>query len=118
MSRAGGTVMKSEELRSYRSQYNKVAIESDDFFREFGLLDERAYADGAISKKNKELMGLAISVTTRCDECIQCHLDGCVSEKATKAEIIEALIIGVMAGGSITYPNARFAFEMLKEMAV
>jgi AhpD family alkylhydroperoxidase len=89
--------------------------ETDSFFREFGALDDRAYEDGAIGKKHKELMGLAISVATRCDECILYHLDGCVREGAGRAEMVEAIKIGVMAGGSITYPNARFAFEVLEE---
>lgn len=110
--------MNSEEMRSYRSRYNGVMIESDEFFKEFGLMDDKVYTDGAISKKHKEIMGLAISVTTRCNECILYHLDGCVKEGASKAEIIEAIKVGVIAGGSITYPNARFAFEMLKEIGV
>lgn len=38
--------------------------------------------------------------------------------KANKEEIIEAIKIGVIAGGSITYPNARFAFEILRELKV
>lgn len=30
-------------------------------------MDDEVYSDGAITKKNKELMGLAISVVTRCN---------------------------------------------------
>ena len=108
--------MERRELTKYRNEYNKIMSETDSFFKEFGLLDDKAYQDGAISKKNKELMGLAISVTTRCNECILYHINGCIDSKAAKEEIIDAIKIGVIAGGSITYPNARFAFEMLKEL--
>ena len=73
--------------------------ETDAFFREFGALDDRAYEDGALSKKHKELIGLAISVTTRCDECIVYHLDGCAGEGAGREERVEAIKTGVMAGG-------------------
>ncbi len=110
--------MNSDVMRSYRNQYNGLMMESDPFFQEFGSLDDKVYAGGVISKKHKELMGLAISVTTRCNECILYHIDGCVKEAASNAEIIEAIKIGVIAGGSITYPNARFAFEMLKEIGI
>ena len=107
--------MKAEEMRAHRSRYNERLAETDAFFREFGALDDRVYEDGAISKKHKELMGLAVSVSARCNECIVYHLDGCVREGADRGEIVEAIKIGVMAGGSITYPNARFAFEVLEE---
>lgn len=62
--------MTAEQLKKQRQTYNKKLIEADSFFKEFSTLDEKAYAEGAISKKNKELMGLAISVATRCNECI------------------------------------------------
>ena len=58
--------------------------------------------------------GLAISVATRCDECVLYHLDGCRREGASREEIVEALKVGVIAGGSITFPTARFAFEALE----
>ena len=61
-------------------------------------------------------MGLAISVVTRCNECILYHLEGSIKAKATLGEITEAIKIGVIGGGSITYPNARFAFEMIDEL--
>lgn len=107
--------MNADEMRTHRERYNKRLSEADAFFQEFGALDDRAYEDGAIGKKYKELMGLAISVTTRCNECIVYHLDGCIKEKSSRVEIVEAIKIGVMAGGSITYPNARFAFEVLDD---
>jgi alkylhydroperoxidase AhpD family core domain len=56
-------------------------------------LDEKAYAEGAISKKNKELMGLAISVATRCNECILYHLETSMNAEATFDEIMEAIKI-------------------------
>ena len=90
-------------------------MEADAFFREFGALDDTAYAEGAIGRKHKELMGLGISVATRCDECVLYHVDGCRREGASREEMVEAIKIGVIAGGSITFPNARFAFAALEE---
>lgn len=100
-------------MRARRKALNERMTEADAFFREFGALDDGVYAEGAISKKHKELMGLAISVTTRCDECVLYHLDGARSEGASREETVEAIKIGVMAGGSITFPTARFAFAAL-----
>lgn len=110
--------MKSQDMVERRKHLNALMGRSDGFFGEFGALDDKVYADGAIDKKHKELMGLAISVATRCDECILYHIGGCLEAGAGREEIIEAVKIGVIGGGSITYPNARFAFEMLAEKGV
>lgn len=92
---------------------NERMMEADAFFREFGALDDEVYSEGAIGRKHKELMGLAISIVTRCDECVLYHPDGCRREGAGQKEILEAIKIGVVAGGSITFPDARFAFAAL-----
>lgn len=110
--------MNLEEMKEYRKLYNKKLSETDEFFRVFGSIDDKTYSEGAISKKNKELMGLAISILSRCDECICYHIEGCVNSEASKAEIIEAIKIGVIGGGSITYPNARFAIKILEEFNI
>jgi AhpD family alkylhydroperoxidase len=110
--------MQSDEMVSCREKYNSVMNENDEFFKEFGKLDDTVYEDGAIPKKNKELIGLAISVVTRCNECILFHLNGCIKAGTSRDELIEAIKIGVIAGGSITYPNSRFAFKMMKELKI
>ena len=111
-------MMDFENFNNERSRLNALMSENDKFFSEFGIIDDKVYADGAIPKKYKELTGLSISVLTRCEECILYHLQGCIKESATKQEIIEAIKIGVVGGGSITYPSARFAFSVLKEKAI
>jgi len=45
------------------------------------------------------------------------HLGGCGREGASRAETVEAAKIGTVAGGSLAFPNARFAFAMLEESA-
>ena len=110
--------MKSQSMNKSRQKLNQVMSQNDSFFQTFGALDDQVYSDGAISKKNKELIGLAISVVSKCNECILYHINGCIKSEASKEEIIEAIKIGVIGGGSLTYPNARFAFEMLLELQV
>jgi len=107
--------MDIEDMKEYRKEYNLKLIQADDFFKQFGELDDKTYSDGAIDKKHKELMGLAISIVSRCNECICYHIEGCKNFGASIDEIIEAIKIGVIGGGSITYPNARFAMKVLEE---
>jgi len=62
--------MKIEDMKNYHQEYNRLMVETDSFFKDFDALDDRIYSGGAIDKRHKELMGLAISVVTRCNECI------------------------------------------------
>lgn len=110
--------MEIERFNHARKVLNKTMSDNDDFFTKFGGLDDIVYSAGAIPKKYKELTGLSISVLTRCEECIIYHLQGCLAEDASKQEILEAIKIGVIGGGSITYPSARFAFNALRELKI
>lgn len=110
--------MDIEKANSERLQLNNLLNETDSFFNLFSELDNKVYMDGAIPKKYKELTGLAISVVSKCEECVLYHLQECIAEGAGKDEIIESIKMGVMGGGSITYPTARFAIKKLKELAV
>ena len=85
-------------------------------FNRFFVHDANAYQDGAISVKNKELMGLVGSMVLRCNDCIFYHLDRCVTEGASREELNEAMNIALVIGGSIVIPHLRYAFEMLDEL--
>jgi len=85
-------------------------------FKKFFALDNKAYLEGAIPVKYKEMMGLVASMVMRCNDCIFYHLDRCVTEGATRKELYEAMNIALIVGGSIVIPHLRYAFEMLDEL--
>lgn len=108
---------KSASLRKYRADMNDKILNSG--FREFNrffALDHKAYLEGAIPVKYKELMGLVGSMVLRCNDCIFYHLDRCVSEGAGREELHEAMHIALIIGGSIVIPHLRFAFDLLDEL--
>ncbi len=106
--------MNLTENNERRKLLNDKLMESDTFFKEFGSLDEQVYSDGAIPKKYKELTGLSISIFSKCDECIAYHMQICIDQGCNRSEIIEAIKIAVIGGGSVTYPWARKAIEILE----
>lgn len=110
--------MDIQTFEQVRQSQNNMMFESDAFFKQFGELDDIVYSEGTIPKKYKELAGLSISVFARCEECVMYHVKGCIAENASKFEIIEAIKIGVIGGGSVTYPTARFAFKVLKNIGI
>jgi AhpD family alkylhydroperoxidase len=82
-------------------------------FNRFFAVDTGAYREGALPVKMKELMGLVASMTLRCNDCIFYHIDRCVTEGATREEIMEAMNIALVVGGSIVIPHLRYGFEMM-----
>lgn len=69
-----------------------------------------------LDAKTRQLISLAVAVTTRCDGCITVHANEAVKEGATEAEIAEALGVAVAmnAGAALVY-SAR-ALDAVKSI--
>jgi AhpD family alkylhydroperoxidase len=68
-----------EEFQSYRTLMNDRIAEFDHLgIKRFFNLDTKAYKDGALSAKEKELLGLVASIVLRCNDCIDYHILQCV----------------------------------------
>jgi ribonuclease HI len=108
---------KAAEVRKYRLDMNDKILNSG--FRDFNkffALDNKAYVDGALPAKTKELMGLVGSMVLRCNDCIFYHIDRSIQEGATKEELHETFNIALIVGGSIVIPHLRYAFEVMEEI--
>ena len=95
---------------------NLASLRSDmpDLMKGFGDMARAATRDGALDKKTKELIALALGVAAHCDACIGFHVQTLVKLGATKAEVEEALGMAVYMGGgpSLMYSaNAMAAFD-------
>ncbi len=85
-------------------------------FKKFFALDNKAYLEGALPTKMKELMGLVASMVLRCNDCILYHVNRSIEEGASREELNEAMNIALIVGGSIVIPHLRYAFEMIDEI--
>lgn len=111
--------MKSnvDDFRAYRTEMNERILNSG--FRDFNkffALDNKAYIDGALNAKTKELMGLSSSMVLRCNDCILYHIDRAIQEGATQQELYETFNIALIIGGSIVIPHLRYAVEKMDEI--
>lgn len=84
--------------------------------KRFYSLDSQAYRKGALPAKTKELLGLVASFVLRCDDCIKYHLMQCHEAGVTDEELIEALNIGLIVGGTVTIPHLRRACKAWEEL--
>lgn len=81
-------------------------------------LSEAQGATGALDAKTRELIALAVAVTTRCDGCIGSHAMAAVKAGASEKEVAEALAtaIALNAGAAYVYSlRALEAFSQFKE---
>jgi AhpD family alkylhydroperoxidase len=72
-----------------------------------------AYKDGALSAKEKELLGLVASMVLHCNDCIDYHILQCVQAGWKDEELHEAFNVALVVGGSILIPHLRHAVESL-----
>lgn len=111
---------KSEMARRFietRSRLNVNVDKADNFLiKRFYNLDHNTYLEGALPAKYKELMGLAVSMGLRCDDCINYHIVQSYRLGASRPEQEEAINVGLIVGGSIVIPHMRRAYELLQEL--
>ena len=89
-----------------------------DFAAGFDKLYTQTWGEGAIPAKYKELTGVALSVVIRCEPCLSYHIKRALAAKATRAEFVEAIRIGILSAGSATIPTARHGYRELRELGV
>ncbi len=111
----------SELTRQISVNLKKLRKDIPDTMQGFSALAQAATRDGALDRKTKELIALAIGVAARCDGCIGFHAEALVRLHATRQEVEETLGMAVYMGGgpSLMYAaDAIAAFEQFeKELA-
>jgi len=91
-----------------------------DTLKAFSALSQAAARPGALDKKSKELIALALGVAAHCDGCIGYHAEALVKLRASRKEVEEALAMAVYMGGgpSLMYAaDAIAAYEQFEELA-
>ena len=71
----------------------------------FWAFDKAAVAEGAIPVKYKELIAVAVALTTQCPYCIGIHTEGARKAGATETELTEAAMVAasLRAGAAVTH---------------
>lgn len=101
-----------QEFNDYRARMNEKLLADDNkVVKRIFNLDTNAYTEGALDVKTKELLGLVASTVLRCDDCIKYHLETAHKNGVTKTEMMEAMSIATLVGGTIVIPHLRRAYE-------
>jgi AhpD family alkylhydroperoxidase len=87
------------------ARVGELAKLSPDTVRGYQTLSAANSKIGKLGEKTRQLISLAVAVTTHCDGCIVFHTDAALKAGATKDEIAEALGVAVSmnAGAALIY---------------
>ena len=90
--------MYSKENLSRIAKLNELAPEA---MKAFWAFDKLAVADGAIPAKYKELIAVAVAVTTQCPYCIDAYTRACLEKGSNLGEMTEAVhVVNAIRGGA------------------
>lgn len=108
------TIKKIEQSIQDRKQLYLQFPENVKSYKPLLQIQEQAFKDGALDKKTKELMALSISIVTKCEPCMEWHLNQALHDGATDKEIFETIDVAIDMGGGPAAAYARFALKALE----
>lgn len=82
-----------------------------DVMKGFSAIAQAAAKPGALDRKTKELIALAIAVATRCDACVAFHAEAAVKSGATRQEALETMGMAIYMGAG---PSTMYAAQALE----
>ena len=97
-----------------RKKLHETFLKNCNIYKSFLELEKKAFTDGALLKKQKELMALSISIVTKCEPCIEWHIQQADLAGATMEEIYETIDVAIEMGGGPAAAYARFALKALE----
>ena len=91
--------------KEHLSKLKKMDALAPHVMKAFWAFDKAAVAEGAIPVKYKELIAVAVALTTQCPYCIEIHSNNARKAGATEAEMVEAAMVAaaLRAGGAVTH---------------
>ena len=104
-----------EEISKRRKKaHEKLISLKSKTYEAFLEMEKAAFSDGALSKKDKELIAVGISVVINCESCMQWHIEQAAKSGASAQEVLEAVEVGIEMGGGPATVSARFALEVME----
>ncbi len=98
-----------------RAQFKKMRELAPELFKAFVEFDQKAFKDGALPAKTKELMALAIAQVTQCPWCIQAHTKKSAMAGASDEEIAETTFVAMAMAAGAAWSHGSLALQCLQE---
>ena len=80
-------------------------------------MEAATYQPGALSSREKELIGLLLGIVLHCEDCLVYHTQRCVSAGVTREQLVEGLGVCAQMGGGPALAFATRALAAFDEFA-
>ena len=101
-----GIIRTRKRAHSYFSKKSKV-------YQSFMDMEQNTFKNGRLSKLQKEMIAIGISIVQNCESCMEWHIKQALDDGATEDEILEAIEVGIEMSGGPGTVAARFAMNVL-----
>jgi AhpD family alkylhydroperoxidase len=92
------------------SRLKKMDEHAPAAMKAFWAFDKAAFAEGALSVREKQLIAVAVALTTQCPYCIELHNKAARDAGASDEQLTEAALVAaaIRAGGAVTHTTHLF----------
>jgi len=98
-----------------RKQLKRMRELVPEAYRAFLEFDGKAFAEGALAVKTKELIALGIAQITQCPWCIQAHTRKSAAAGASDAEIAETIFVAMAMAAGAAWSHGGLVLQCLQE---
>lgn len=105
----------NKSLEEVNQSLAELGKEYPDLMKTFSGFMGAVEKDGALSKKTKELISIAVSVACKCKWCIAFHVKNALNLGATKEEIMESCFVAALMGGGPALMYTQLVVKAIKD---
>ena len=101
------------ETGAYRDRFDEALPK---LMPSYSAFRKEVYKDGALSQKTKRLIALAAGLQAGCTRCIQGQTRDAIAAGANKDEVLEAVAVAVVMGGTAVSAETWRVVKVLEEL--
>jgi AhpD family alkylhydroperoxidase len=105
---------KIEQIKITRKKAHSFYLKKSRVYQSFVEMEQNTFKNGELSKKQKELIAIGISIVLNCESCMEWHIKQALDDGAAEGEILEAIEVGIEMSGGPGTVAARFAMNVLE----
>ena len=99
--------------KEFSQRRRELTPEIDKAFHAFS---DAAFADGALPRKMKELIAVAVAHTTQCPYCIRSHTQLALRHGASEKEVMEAIWVASEMRAGAAFAHSNIAMEAMGDV--
>jgi AhpD family alkylhydroperoxidase len=81
----------------------------------FEAFQGAVFADGALDRKTKQIIAVAVAHVTQCQQCIRSHTKAAIRVGATSQELMEAVWVAAEMRAGAAYAHSNFLLAAIQE---